>query len=146
MRSKLKECAGAGGKSPHPAYIFKNIDGKKYCKSCSMYLTPPKPLAKVAKDKVIVKDKIDKQWDFFLKIWNERPHICGNCNKSLGSEPRSYHFDHLLEKSIYKDLKYVDENIFLICLECHNNKSNGFPGEKHKLAIEAFKAKCNSIT
>lgn len=142
MQSKLKMCAGAGGKPPHSAYIFKRIDGEPYCKQCSFYLNPPKPLNKgvtTLKKGISKKENIDKQWDFFISIWNGHSHNCENCDKNLGSEPRSYMFDHLLEKSQYPEMAYEKSNIFLCCLECHANKTGGFPGEKHKQAIENIK-------
>lgn len=143
MQSKLKMCAGVGGKPPHSAYIFKNIEGKQYCKQCSLYLNPPKPLNRgitSLKHTTNKKQNIDKQWDFFLNIWNSRSHICENCEKTLGSEPRSYMFDHLLEKSQYPEMAYEKSNIFLCCLECHANKTGGFPGEKHVKAIENIRS------
>lgn len=140
MQAKLKECVGAGSKGPHPAYIFKRIEGKPYCKQCSFYLNPSKPLARTgtlsSKPKVIDKEKLAKQWDFFLKIWEKRNHVCEECNNSLGNEPRSYMFDHLLEKSQYQNLAFEESNIFLCCLSCHANKTGGFPGPKHTKAIE----------
>ena len=64
---------------------------------------------------------------FFLQIWNKRKkHDCENCGKWLGKEPLSYMFDHLLEKSKYPELKFEEENIMLVCLECHDNKTRGF--------------------
>jgi 5-methylcytosine-specific restriction endonuclease McrA len=64
---------------------------------------------------------------FFLQIWNNRKqHDCENCGKWLGKEPLSYMFDHLLEKSKYPDLAKEEDNIMLVCLECHDNKTRGF--------------------
>jgi len=64
---------------------------------------------------------------FFLQIWNKRKqHDCENCGKWLGKEPLSYMFDHLLEKSKHPELKYEEDNIMLVCLECHDNKTRGF--------------------
>lgn len=139
MQSKLKECTGAGLKGPHPAYIFKRIDGKPYCRQCSLYLNPPKALNRTSPKKAD-KENINKQWDFFMSIWNSKSHNCECCDKSLGSEPRSYMFDHLLEKSQYPEMAYEKSNIFLCCLECHANKTGGFPGEKHVKAIENIRS------
>ena len=64
---------------------------------------------------------------FFLQIWTKRKkHDCENCGKWLGNEPLSYMFDHLLEKSKFPELKFEEENIMLVCLECHDNKTRGF--------------------
>ena len=67
--------------------------------------------------------------EFFISIWNKKPHICENCGKWLGNEPLSYMFDHLLEKSKHPELKYEEDNIMITCLECHENKTNGFLSE-----------------
>jgi 5-methylcytosine-specific restriction endonuclease McrA len=64
--------------------------------------------------------------EFFLQIWNKgKGHYCENCKKWLGKEPLSYMFDHVLEKNKYPELKYEEENIMLLCLECHDNKTRG---------------------
>jgi 5-methylcytosine-specific restriction endonuclease McrA len=34
-------------------------------------------------------------------------------------------FDHLIEKSKYPPLEFEPENIALVCLECHDEKSRG---------------------
>ena len=77
-----------------------------------------------------------KRMEFFQSIWNVRPHYCVNCNKWLGHEPRSYHFDHLLERKKYPEFEYERKNIALVCLDCHTNRHNGFPGSKHLKLIE----------
>jgi hypothetical protein len=79
---------------------------------------------------------------FFLSIWNKRPHRCENCDAYLGSEPLSYMFDHILEKSKYPDLRYEEENICMLCLDCHSDKTNSklsdFMKEKIKKVKEIF--------
>lgn len=68
--------------------------------------------------------QISEMQEFFLHIWNKsNVHTCENCGKWLGKEPLSYMFDHVLEKSKYPELKYKEENIMLLCLECHDNKT-----------------------
>jgi 5-methylcytosine-specific restriction endonuclease McrA len=79
---------------------------------------------------------------FFLQVWNKKQkHECENCGKWLGSEPLSYMFDHLLEKSKYPELKYTEENIMLVCLECHDNKTRGFLTDLVKEKIKIVKEK-----
>ena len=77
--------------------------------------------------------------EFYFKIWNSRPHICVSCGCSLGNELRSYHIEHLLEKSKYPEL--IDEplNIMLVCLDCHTKKTNGNPTKKHQEEINKVK-------
>ena len=78
---------------------------------------------------------------FFLSIWNKKVHNCENCNKWLGNEPLTYMFDHLLEKSKYPELMYEKENIMLVCLDCHNNKTNGIISKIVKNRIEIVRIK-----
>ena len=82
------------------------------------------------------------QKEMFLNIWKKRPHRCENCDAHLGSEPLSYMFDHVLEKSKYPDLRYEEENICMLCLDCHSDKTNcklsDFMKEKIKKVKEIF--------
>lgn len=63
--------------------------------------------------------------ELWAEIWVERPHSCYNCDCYLGEEPLTLFFDHILEKSTdrYAHLRYVKENICLLCWDCHTNKS-----------------------
>ena len=80
--------------------------------------------------------------EMFLDIWKKRPHRCENCDTHLGSEPLSYMFDHILEKSKYPDLRYEEKNICMLCLDCHSDKTNcklsNFMKEKIKKVKEIF--------
>lgn len=79
---------------------------------------------------------------FFTDVWLSTPRDlwkCESCGNSLEEPPRSYNFDHLIEKSKRPDLALERDNIFLCCLDCHTKKTNGFPTEKHKEAIEDAK-------
>jgi 5-methylcytosine-specific restriction endonuclease McrA len=50
-------------------------------------------------------------------------------------------FDHLLEKSKYPDLKLEEENIMLVCLECHDLKTRGFITDFVRAKIEEVRKK-----
>ena len=78
---------------------------------------------------------------FYTDIWKERPHRCVVCNAALGSEMKTIYMDHLLEKSTHPHLRYESENIAIVCLNCHESKTNGFPKEKHLKLIEEAKEK-----
>ena len=83
---------------------------------------------------------------FFLQIWNKRKqHDCENCGKWLGNEPLSYMFDHLLEKSKFPELKFEEDNIMLVCLECHDNKTRGFLTDLVRAKIEEVKKKFDNL-
>lgn len=136
MKAKKKICAGFDG-NEHEAYIYKNINGAKYCKSCALKLLPPKELRKVSKKQVfkikIKKELLEEDKKFYLKVWEDRtwkddpPGMLGDeyprcecCRKSLGSEPNMMYFHHILEKRNYPELRHVDWNIMILCPECHN--------------------------
>ena len=96
----------------------------------------------VAKQKVKdieKKEYTNKQFEMFLNIWSKRRHYCESCGLWLGNEPLSIFFDHLLEKSIYKEFALLEENIYLCCGECHTKKTNGFPTENHRKTIKNIK-------
>lgn len=104
-----------------------------------MLRTKKKPPEKIAENR----ENLQKRNDFFNNVWRKRRHFCQSCSKYLGGEPLSYMFDHLIEKSKNKELEFVEENIYLCCLECHDNKTRGFPSENHKKSIETIKTKYN---
>ena len=81
----------------------------------------------------------EKMWNFFLEIWKERPHYCQVTGKWLGNTPKSWMFEHILEKSKYPDLAYEKDNVILIDFEPHELKTNGFPLPKHREFIEKAK-------
>jgi len=77
--------------------------------------------------------------EFFLSIWKKRPHKCENCNVNLGKKPLSYMFDHILEKEKYPELKLEEDDIWLLCLECHDNKTRSNLSDKMKEKIKITK-------
>lgn len=109
-----------------------------FCFRCK----PRKALSKMSSFYVKKLDNSRKTSDmnaFFLQIWNKKKHECENCGKWLGKEPLSYMFDHLLEKSKHPDLKFEEDNIMLVCLECHDNKTRGFLTDLVRAKIEDLK-------
>lgn len=93
----------------------------------------PNAIAKKQFDGIF--NRAERRNNFFMSIWNVRPHTCQICNKNLGPEPLTYMFDHLLEKSKYPHLMWEPENILLVCLECHDKKTRGIVGEKYREKI-----------
>ena len=76
---------------------------------------------------------------FFYYIWHIRTDKrCAICGKPLKGEISSTYFDHLLEKSKYPEIKYLEDNILLVCPDHHTDKTNGFPHPTHKKAIDKF--------
>ncbi len=110
---KCKTC----GKNAESDYCFKHKPRKALAKTSSL------SSKKLDKSEEVIRN-ISEMRDFFLQIWRKsNVHTCENCGKWLGKEPLSYMFDHVLEKSKYPELKYEEENIMLLCLECHDNKT-----------------------
>jgi len=127
-----------------------NICGVKANSEFCWRHKPKKQLKKSAIKKVskkgLIKKKekkelLAKDWEFYLSLWNSRPHICQSCEIPLGDEPRTYMFDHLIEKQNREDLRHEEGNIFICCLECHSLKTNGFPTGRHGRAILKAKIK-----
>lgn len=81
-----------------------------------------------------------KDREFYQSIWSSRSHWCESCDKKLPNEPKTWMFDHLLEKSKYPDLRHEPDNIILVCFECHEKKTNGFPTAKHLEHINRMKS------
>jgi hypothetical protein len=105
-------------------------------------ITPLKlPLKKTTKKTVPIEEYLGKRNEFFMEIWKERPHVCEHCGTSLGNEPLSYMFDHILEKFSHADLFFVKDNMWLVCLACHDNKTRGILTDKYKEKINFVKTK-----
>lgn len=139
MLTKKKVCAGWDGKE-HFAYIYKNINGKKYCLACTQRLEPRK-IKKMSEKQAfkitLKKEQIEKDKAFYLEIWISRffqktgentykrlvVPKCENpeCNKSLGDEPNLFYFHHFLEKETYPQYRHEKWNIGVICPDCHNS-------------------------
>ena len=85
------------------------------------------------------KKLLEADRQFYMIIWNSRPHKCNFCQSSLGSEPRTYHFDHILEKEVYPEYRHVAKNIQLLCLDCHNGKTSGHAPEWFKPFVKTLK-------
>ena len=127
----------------------KNADSE-FCFKCKARKPlPSSDRGLTSKKSSLLTKKLDKSpskflemRQFFLSIWNKRPHRCENCDTYLGNEPLSYMFDHVLEKSKYPDLRYEKENICMLCLDCHSDKTNcklsDFMKEKIKKVKEIF--------
>lgn len=133
---KLKECAGFDG-IPHLDYIYKNIDGKKYCKSCTLKLQKPKPINKVSEKQVfrmkLKRELVQEDIKFYKDLWEKRFPVhmqaydhatyspkCQVCSKRLSTEPNLMYFHHILEKRNYPEYRHTDENIAIVCPECHS--------------------------
>ena len=66
------------------------------------------------------KDMAKLDQDFYLEIWHASPHRCQNCNCNLGRTAHNFMFHHLLEKRNYPQFRHTQENIMIVCLQCHS--------------------------
>lgn len=125
-----------------PSYIF----SKKMCKNCwaKNYKKSIKKISsKGIKKKEDKKELLRQDFRFYFNIWKKRPHKCVNCDCYLGETPLTYFFDHILEKSKYPELRHNEDNIQLLCLICHNNKTTGNYSDKITKTIIETKEKLN---
>lgn len=137
-------CAGFDG-IPHQAYIYKQIDGKKYCKSCAYKLKPPKSIKKVSeKQKFKLKLKsqlLEEDKEFYIRVWYKRfgrvhgtaekygvdidntqlVPKCESCGKRLYFQPNLVNFHHVLEKRNFPEYRHDEDNIAVVCPECHSS-------------------------
>ena len=65
--------------------------------------------------------KPNKDHLFFKRIWKERPHKSEISGKSLGKEPLSVFFHHILPKNKYPEFRMDEENIILLTVDEHAN-------------------------
>lgn len=77
-----------------------------------------KPPTKEQTDKK--KEEAGKMWEFFLSVWESRPHKSYVSEKTLGNEPKSYYFHHILPSRKYPEAKYDKANIVLLTLDEHS--------------------------
>lgn len=95
-RSECEDCVyvkNHGGKTRYEVYR-KNSKPKKYKKTGEL--------------------------EFFVEIWNERPHYCVKCSKWLGNDLKPIFFSHIKSKGAYPELRKDKDNIELLCAECHH--------------------------
>jgi 5-methylcytosine-specific restriction endonuclease McrA len=105
-------------------------------------LSSGKGLSKKASKPQLDKSSLMKQ--FFMRFWKEnKQHVCEVCSKHLGDEPRTYMFDHALEKSKYPELAFEEENIMYLCLGCHDEKTRGHHSDVTTKRIKYLKTKFN---
>lgn len=99
---KCKVC----GKNAESEYCFRHKPGKRMKKARSP----------------VKKEVTNEMRDFFLSIWNERPHYSELSYEPLGTTPLSTMFHHIILKSdpLYgKKGRYDKENIILLTPDEH---------------------------
>lgn len=118
-----------------------------YCKRHQSLRTDKKPkgIKKITEKgkvkKELKKALVENDMSFYLTLWLKREHKCEECDCNLGSKPSTYNFDHILEKQSYPELRHNEENIQLLCLQCHGTKTNGIHSPRMKELIKKLKCK-----
>lgn len=104
MKAQCKTC----GKNCEGEYCFRHKPRKKLSSNLDKKL-----------DKKV--SQISEMQQFFLKIWKKRLHYSQVSFVSLGKEPLTIFFHHILPKEKYPEAMYDEENIVLVTLEEHDN-------------------------
>lgn len=100
---------------------------------------------RTAQQKMKTQIAIDRMWQLFLEVWEERGPYSEIDGAYLGKEPRSYMFDHLLPKETFPEVQYEKWNILMVTLDQHSNKHNGYPHPTHQEAINKAKEVYNNL-
>lgn len=109
---------------------------------------PKKPLQSTKGFTASVREKntedILQMQELFLDIWKTRPHKSEVSGVSLGKEPLSVYFHHILPKEKYPQAKYDEHNIILLSLDEHSNVENDmYKYPEVNLRREILKSKYN---
>lgn len=59
--------------------------------------------------------------EVFHLIWDSRKHACEVCGVGI-KEAKASNFAHVLPKGAYPEFRLREDNIFLLCSECHNRQ------------------------
>lgn len=109
---------------------------------------PRKPLKATKGLTASVKERntedIFRMQELFLDIWKTRPHKSEVSGTSLGREPLSIFFHHILPKEKYPQAKYDEHNIILLTLDEHTNVENDmYKYQEVNIRREILKLKYN---
>lgn len=90
-----------------------------------------KPIRKVGK---IAKARISKhgtETQLHDRVWAKQHHYCEMCGAYIhDSDRRAWCFAHRLSKGMYKQYRYMEENIALVCSEkCHHELDKKYQGK-----------------
>lgn len=104
-------------------------------KTSSMGIKRKTPDPKYLADKRVTREK---DIEFYNMLWNKKLHICEACGTKIYGENSTAYHHHCLEKGIdrFAHLRYEEENLMLICIDCHYTCTNGFPHPKIKEKTE----------
>ncbi|MCI4435875.1 MAG: hypothetical protein JHC33_03585 [Ignisphaera sp.] len=147
---KCKTC----GKNSDGEYCFQHKQRKPLAQSrLKPTLTPKKGVlvGKSLQKSSLLPQKLDKSpskflemRQFFLSVWNKRPHRSEVSGVYLGSEALSTYFHHILPKSKYPEACLDEENIILLTFIEHQQvESDIYRYEEVNKRREQLKIKYN---
>jgi hypothetical protein len=113
---KCKVC----GKNAQSEYCFLHKPKKQLQQR--VFPTSNKGVGKFTQKSSLLHKKLDKTLEmqnFFLDIWNIKPHKSEISGQYLGKEALSIYFHHILPKSKYPEACLDEENIILLTLLEH---------------------------
>lgn len=90
-----------------PSFIYKNVEGEKYCKSCYYRAFPPKKIVKVSKKQ----KSRNAEYMVLRNQYLEEHTTCEVCKLNLATEV--HHKSGRIGDNLFKDF-------CAICRECHN--------------------------
>ena len=111
MVTKKKICAGCNTMS----YIYKNIDGKKYCKSCAYKINSPIKIKKVSEKRKQQNDEYSKLRKLYLE---SHPFCEAKLSGICTSEATDIH--HLYSGKDRNKYYLQIETYKAVCRSCHN--------------------------
>lgn len=124
---KQKICAGCNELS----YIYKNIDGKKYCKSCTFKLQPSKSIQPYSKRR----KEQQKLYSEQIKVFKEKNNCCiaRVSPECTGCDAKYITISHT--KGRIEDLLLDEKYWQPICFFCHQWITE-HPKEAKELGLE----------
>lgn len=81
--------------------------------------TPKKKFSRTTKKSSDSNQNHEKDSEFYMEIWDERPHVCYETGVILQA-PYKTMFHHCLLKSKYPQFRYTKENILLLHPDVHS--------------------------
>lgn len=131
LKRKIKKCKICKSE----VYIYK----QGMCKLCSFKFRKDEEKQKEIKERTLCIHRA------MYNFWEKSNKRCSCCNSKLPKDFCTYMVDHLLEKGVYPQFSLSEDNMYIVCFDCHNKKTNGYPLEKHKIAIKEAKIKLLKI-
>jgi hypothetical protein len=113
MKNKCKTC----GANSDGEYCFRHKPRKQMSKMSSFLHQ------KFEKSEEVIRN-ISEIQQFFLHIWNKKPHYSEISDSYLGKEPLSIFFHHILPKEKHPEARLDEENIILLTLDEHTDVEN----------------------